>query len=114
MNLKDGESVVAALYVKNGDELLITTERGLITRISVDEIRRVGRNSQGVRIMNLRKGDRITSVSCIVQVEIPEVKEQEGRNYAEAGSGTDYAAQNFDEDGNEIYNVEEETPADGE
>ncbi len=108
LNLEAGETVVASLRVKNGDELLITTERGLITRIPVDEIRRVGRNSRGVRIMNLKKDDRITSVSCIVPVEVPAVKEDNGENdYAKAGSGVDYAAQHFDEDGNEIYTVDD-------
>ncbi len=108
LNLEDGEVVVASLRVKNGDELLITTERGLITRIPVDEIRRVGRNSRGVRIMNLKKGDRITSVSCIVPVEGTEEKEPAPENeYAKAGSGVDYAAQNAAADENEIYSVED-------
>ena len=110
MNLDDGETVVAALRVKEDDELLITTERGQITRIPVSEIRKVGRNSKGVRIMNLRKNDRITSVSCIVQVEVenkPEETEEE-KFVVKAGSGVDYAAQHFDENGEEIYEVEAE------
>ena len=110
MNLDEGETVVAALRVKEDDELLITTERGQITRIPVSEIRKVGRNSKGVRIMNLRKNDRITSVSCIVQVEVenkPEETEEE-KFVVKAGSGVDYAAQHFDENGEEIYEVEAE------
>ena len=110
MDLADGETVVAALRVKEDDELLITTERGQITRIPVSEIRKVGRNSKGVRIMNLRKNDRITSVSCIVQVEVenkPEETEEE-KFVVKAGSGVDYAAQHFDENGEEIYEVEAE------
>ncbi len=110
MNLDEGETVVAALRVKEDDELLITTERGQITRIPVSEIRKVGRNSKGVRIMNLRKNDRITSVSCIVQVEVenkPEETEEE-KFVVKAGAGVDYAAQHFDESGEEIYEVEAE------
>lgn len=110
MNLDEGETVVAALRVKEDDELLITTERGQITRIPVSEIRKVGRNSKGVCIMNLRKNDRITSVSCIVQVEVenkPEETEEE-KFVVKAGSGVDYAAQHFDENGEEIYEVEAE------
>ena len=110
MNLDDGETVVAALRVKEDDELLITTERGQITRIPVSEIRKVGRNSKGVRIMNLRKNDRITSVSCIVQVEVENKPEDDGEEkfVVKAGSGVDYAAQHFDENGEEIYEVEAE------
>ena len=110
MDLADGETVVAALRVKEDDELLITTERGQITRIPVSEIRKVGRNSKGVRIMNLRKNDRITSVSCIVQVEVENKPEDDGEEkfVVKAGSGVDYAAQHFDENGEEIYEVEAE------
>ena len=110
MNLDEGETVVAALRVKEDDELLITTERGQITRIPVSEIRKVGRNSKGVRIMNLRKNDRITSVSCIVQVEVENKPEDDGEEkfVVKAGSGVDYAAQHFDENGEEIYEVEAE------
>ena len=110
MNLDEGETVVAALRVKEDDELLITTERGQITRIPVSEIRKVGRNSKGVRIMNLRKNDRITSVSCIVQVEVENKPEDDGEEkfVVKAGSGVDYAAQHFDENGEEIYEIEAE------
>jgi len=109
LNMEEGESVVAAIQVKHGDELMIVTERGQISRIRVDEIRIVGRASKGVKIMNLKKNDRITSVSCIVPVEAEEAKSMtpEG-DFASAGSGVDYAAQHFDEDGNEIYVVDGE------
>ncbi len=113
LNLEPGETVVAAIRVKHGDELLITTERGQITRIPVDEIRLVGRASRGVKIMNLRKNDRITSVSCIVQVDVPEVVQEERGDYASAGSGVDYAARNFDEDGNEIIAEDASATAEG-
>ena len=37
----------------------------MVTRSRVDEIRIVGRNTQGVRIMNLKEGDRIANVAKI-------------------------------------------------
>ena len=80
LDLKDGESVVAALRVHTSDELILTTERGLISRIMVKEIRLVGRLSKGVRIMDLRKNDRITGANVVVEVDAPEtpaVKEEE-------------------------------------
>ena len=80
LDLKDGESVVAALRVHTSDELILTTERGLISRIMVKEIRLVGRLSKGVRIMDLRKNDRITGANVVVEVDAPEtpaVKEED-------------------------------------
>jgi len=62
--------VVAAIRVSPGDEILITTQRGQVVRTRIDEVRLVGRNSKGVRIMNLRKNDRITSVSRLIEVKV--------------------------------------------
>ena len=75
--LLPGEEVIAALRVRHGDELILTTERGLISRMKVDEIRIVGRNSKGVKIMDLRKNDRITGASVVVEVEQPDVPKAE-------------------------------------
>jgi len=57
------------IQITGEDELLITTERGQISRIPASEIRRVGRASLGVRIMNLNKNDRITGVAKLIKVE---------------------------------------------
>ena len=76
INLRDGESVVAAIQISHGDEIIITTERGQVVRIPVDEIRIVGRNSKGVKIMNLRQGDKITGVARLKELEaLPGEKE---------------------------------------
>ena len=81
--------MIAALRVQHGDELILTTERGLISRMKVDEIRLVGRNSKGVRIMDLRKNDRITGASVVLEVEQPEVpKAEDGETPAAEGAET--------------------------
>ncbi len=54
--------VVALEGVAPGDELILTTERGKTIRISADEIRIVGRYAQGVKLIELEAGDRVTSV----------------------------------------------------
>ena len=69
IRLREGETVIAAVQVFPGDELICTTERGQLTRLPVDEIRTVGRASYGVRIMNLRAGDNITGVVRVINVE---------------------------------------------
>ncbi|MGD9897218.1 MAG: DNA gyrase subunit A, partial [Candidatus Methylacidiphilaceae bacterium] len=57
MTKRTGE-VVAALSVVDGDELMLLTQRGLTVRMPVKGIRRVGRNTQGVRLLQLDQGDR--------------------------------------------------------
>ncbi|MCX7701019.1 MAG: hypothetical protein N2039_09090 [Gemmataceae bacterium] len=64
--------VVGIVAVRPGDEIMLITVQGMVNRTQVDEIRLVGRNTQGVRIMNLNEGDRIASVARIARDEVGE------------------------------------------
>lgn len=65
-----GESVVATLQVESGDEIIITTQKGIIVRLSCDQVRTIGRASMGVRLMSFKsKNDSITSVAKILSVD---------------------------------------------
>jgi len=77
IKLREGENVLSVVQVCASDELLLTTERGQLVRIPVGEIRRVGRASKGVRIMNLNAKDRITGVAKFVEVEGAEKPQDE-------------------------------------
>jgi DNA gyrase subunit A len=68
--------VVGVLAVRDGDDIMLITAQGMVNRTHVDEIRIVGRNTQGVRIMNLNEGDRIASVAKIAR-EDGEARESE-------------------------------------
>jgi DNA gyrase subunit A len=71
IRLEEGERVVAVHQVKPGDEIMITTQHGLIVRIPTDEIRTIGRASRGVRIMRFKDpDDRITGVTKIANLGI--------------------------------------------
>ena len=48
---------------------MLITGRAWSTRSKVDEIRIVGRNTQGVRVMNLNEGDKIASIAKVAQRE---------------------------------------------
>ena len=69
IKLREGENVLSVVQICASDELLMTTERGQLVRIPVGEIRRVGRASKGVKIMNLNAGDKITGVAKLIEVE---------------------------------------------
>lgn len=58
--------LVAAMAVKDGDELMIINASGIAIRMSVANLRVVGRATQGVKLINLSKGDSIASVAKIV------------------------------------------------
>ena len=55
--------LVGALMVQDDDELFIATEKGLVNRITLDDIRVMGRNASGVKVINLNDDDCVVSVS---------------------------------------------------
>lgn len=69
-------NVVSVKKVEVGDQLMVTSKSGKIIRIDTDEIRETGRNAKGVKIMDMRDGDKIIAVSP-VSVEPTEVSEDE-------------------------------------
>jgi DNA gyrase subunit A len=63
-------TVVASTAVRDGDEIMMITPQGMVNRTRVEEIRVVGRNTQGVRIMNLNDGDKIASVAKVAKEDV--------------------------------------------
>ena len=59
-------SVVALLEVLAEDEIMLITRGGQIIRTPVKDVRVAGRNTQGVKLMNLDMGDVITAVARVV------------------------------------------------
>jgi DNA gyrase subunit A len=57
--------VVGIASVRDGDEIMLITKDGMVTRSKVDDIRIVGRNTQGVRVMNLNEGDKLVTVAKV-------------------------------------------------
>ena len=98
IKLRENEKVVNTIQIQDGDELLITTERGQLTRIPLDEIRTVGRASKGVKIMNLNDGDRITGAVALIEVKTDDKDDAEN---ASDGEVTDnVTAETSSNDGN--------------
>jgi len=86
---KNGEAV-GMKAVSDKDELMLITEKGMIVRSPVKDIRATGRSTQGVRLMKLDKGDKISSVAKIVPED--EAAEEEKIKEAEASIKKDPAA----------------------
>lgn len=64
--------VVAVASVRDDDQIMVITQHGMVTRIRVNEIRVVGRNTQGVRLMNLQEGDKVVTVAKIAREDVGE------------------------------------------
>ncbi|CAN5312225.1 DNA gyrase subunit A [soil metagenome] len=65
---KTGE-LVAIKNVTDGDDLMIINRSGLAIRMSVDNLRVMGRATQGVRLINLKGNDSIAAVAKVMQSE---------------------------------------------
>ncbi len=61
--------VVAARQVYDADELIIMSKQGQTVRLQASQISVIGRNTQGLRIMKLKPGDKVTSTAKIVGEE---------------------------------------------
>jgi DNA gyrase subunit A len=59
--------IVALKEVIPDDELMMITRHGVIIRLPVDGIRVIGRNTQGVKVMNLDSGDAVVDVARVVK-----------------------------------------------
>ncbi|MHC4206760.1 MAG: DNA gyrase subunit A [Planctomycetota bacterium] len=58
--------VVALQAVQSKDDLMMITANGMIIRTGLDEIRSIGRNTQGVRLIKLKPGDKLVAAEKIV------------------------------------------------
>ena len=73
-NIKIGEkngNVAAIAHVHVEDQLLIITEQGMIIRMKCAGIRSIGRNTQGVRLINLAEDDRVVAAINLVDTGEP-------------------------------------------
>ena len=69
INIKTSEKtgkVVAIKSVQDEEQLMLITRKGVVNRQRVDEIRVIGRATQGVKLMNLDKGDSVVDVARVV------------------------------------------------
>jgi DNA gyrase subunit A len=69
ITMKTGEKtgdVVGALTVTDKDELMLITTKGQLVRTRIKEIRVVGRNTMGVKLMDLRNGEKLQAIAPVV------------------------------------------------
>jgi DNA gyrase subunit A len=114
IKLKEGDEVAAALLVELGGEIMMTTVSGQMVRINTDEVRTIGRTSQGVKVIDLRGKDMVTGVSIIRELELQEGDEDgEGEDESE-GEGEAQAAPEATADSAESAEPEAESEKEGE
>jgi DNA gyrase subunit A len=69
-------ALITAKVVRDNHELVLISADGTIIRIPAKDISCMGRATQGVRVMNLRKGDRVSAVARVVASQSGDTEEE--------------------------------------
>ena len=64
--------------MQEGDELLVITQQGMILRMQTNDVRAIGRATQGVRLIDIEGDDQVVSIARLVE------KEEEDRTASRA------------------------------
>jgi len=57
---------VGALTVRDADEIMLITTAGQMVRTFVKDIREAGRNTQGVKLIELGEGDKLQAIAPVI------------------------------------------------
>ena len=60
--------VIDIANVIDTDEVLLVSEQGQIIRMTAGDLRPIGRDTQGVRLMDMAEGDKLVSVATLSEV----------------------------------------------
>jgi hypothetical protein len=72
--------VVALEAVQNKDDLMLITAQGMVIRTGLDQIRSIGRNTQGVRLIKLKAGDTLVAAEKIASEDANNAKGKSRNN----------------------------------
>jgi DNA gyrase subunit A len=92
LNRTDRTGALVSIKGVLGDEdLMVITEGGIMIRTRVGEISTMGRNTQGVQVIDIKDGDAIADVTRVADTDEPEADDEtaddEGPDAAAAANG---------------------------
>ena len=76
---RNGE-VIGAVLVEDDSDIMLMTDQGTLVRTKVDQVRETGRNAQGVRLINLKEGERLVVLQHVEAEDDEELIESEVEN----------------------------------
>jgi DNA gyrase subunit A len=101
---RNGEVVQIAL-ADEPDHLIFISESGMIVRSEASEMRPMGRNTQGVRLVNLKSEDRVVGLGVVSEEDLAS---SEGDELAAGGDGLEHGAAPDDADPDEPDDEQDE------
>jgi len=106
INIKTTErngKVVALKTVNPDDDLMLISARGIMIRTGLDQLRDIGRNTQGVRLIRLDPGDKLVAVARVVKEEKTNDAD-ENSQIADTENNTDQSDNGVDHNSNNVNN----------
>ena len=101
--------VVAATLVAPDDEIMLITNGGVLIRTRVNEIREMGRSTQGVTLINLGEGEKLSGVQAVMDRD----DEGESGNGVGGNGASGNGANGASGDGASSEGTDRDTPPDG-
>jgi len=92
INIKTNDrngNVVGMAAVCDTDELMLITEKGILIRTRVEEIRETGRNAAGVKLIRVDEGDRLVAMAKVDAEEVDPVEKTSTRQDGEGSAEPD-------------------------
>src|SRR6185295_618119 len=78
--------LVGARVVRDGYQVMLISTGGTVIKVPVDDMRRLGRSTQGVIVMRLKEGEQVSALAPVVEADEAEVPE-DGSEPAAAPAG---------------------------
>ena len=79
--------VIGTVMCREDDEVMFITESGMIVRSAVSEMRPMGRNTQGVRLVNLKEGDKLVGIELVSAEDLTQYQATQQRRIVPASAG---------------------------
>lgn len=79
-------NLISIQSVTDADDLMIINESGLTIRITCDQLRVMGRNTQGVRLINIKENDSIASIAKIESADRSDDENEEPADETDSGA----------------------------
>jgi len=110
---KNGK-IVAAQVVKDEDEVMLATEKALLIKMPIDELRTMGRITQGVTLQKLESGDAVSAIVAKSSRRTPvaTIDPDEVDDDSDNGDGPDVEELNEDNEDGEVDAAEDEDAED--
>ena len=76
--------VIGTVMCREDDEVMFITQSGMIVRSAVNEMRPMGRNTQGVRLVNLKEGDKLVGIELVSAEDLTQYQATQQRRIVPA------------------------------